>query len=569
MYRAALLLTLVACGHPDRHAAAPIERPPPRLPAPAPVDVGTPGATYLTAVALQLQPGWRQFLDDCRLRLPVSHPLNDPKLGAVVDLAVDSTGKVVGVSVATSGNADFDRAVYDAVRDAEPFPLPPRDLWSDDDRVHLRWLFARDRRQAGPATANLVEVELPVVEVVERLVRTGDLTRAARRILRAPTSAERSRAIAAVAVAGLREGIASADGVSRRAAVQAIARANVRELLPALRPLLTTTSDAELRLVAIDAAGVLADDASSAALLAQLAIDLVDDPRLARAEARALATMQQQTAVAAIAKAQLDGAKQPNLAALEILAVAPVPQLSGQLAAWAQHGSAQTRAAVCTALAGLPKKAALAALAKGLRDRDASVRATCIATTRAFLPLDATLRARLKELARDRDTSVRAAAIAVVSELAPHSVRASDDAAPEVRAAYAAGLARAEAAVAQAELRLLVEDRDPDVRAAAWRALGTFSIASGQGGLDELATHALADPSASVRLAALGVTTDDAQLVHAASDDDAEVRTSAFVRLAALRGRDASEELLVTRFAAASPGTAERVRTALAWLLAR
>ena len=27
------------------------------------------GAAYLTAVALQLQPGWGQFLDDCRLRL--------------------------------------------------------------------------------------------------------------------------------------------------------------------------------------------------------------------------------------------------------------------------------------------------------------------------------------------------------------------------------------------------------------------------------------------------------------------------------------------------------------------
>ncbi|NVB80046.1 MAG: hypothetical protein HOV81_16755, partial [Kofleriaceae bacterium] len=260
--------------------------------------------------------------------------------------------------------------------------------------------------------------------------------------------------------------------------------------------------------------------------------------------------------------------KQPNLAALEILAVAHVPALEKQLATWARQGDAQTRAAVCTALAGLPAKSALPALAKGLRDRDASVRATCIDSTLGFLPLDAPLRARLRELARDRDRSVRAAAVRVMSKLAPRAIRAADDPAAQVRAAYAAGLVHAEPGAARTDLTELVDDRDPDVRAAAWRALAGNPEAGK--GVAELAMRALSDPAASVRTAALATATDDAAILRAAtSDDDADVRTAAVVRLAALRGREASEELLVQRFAAATPGSAERVRTALAWLLAR
>lgn len=559
---------LVACGPSVQRSPEPTERFAPGLPPPPLLDFAAPGAPYLTAVALQLQPGWGQFLEDCRVRLPANHPLNDLTLAAVADLAVDGKGKIVAVAVTTSGNVDFDHAVRDALEDASPLPAPPRDMWSDDDRVHLRWLFARDRRQAGPATARVAFVELPLVGVVERVVRAGDLTRAARRILRAPASAERTKAIGHLAVAGLREALAGSDNAGRRAAVQAIARAEVRELLPALRPLLKATSNSQLRLVAIEAAGALADAQSTDTLLEQLAADVADEPHLATAEARALSRMDQQAAVAAIAKAQLAGANQPNLAALEILAVTHVPSLEKQLATWARRGDARTRAAVCTALAGLPAKSALPALARGLRDRDASVRATCIDSTLGFLPLDATLRARLRELARDRDRRVRAAAVRVISKLAPRAIRAGDDPAGEVRAAYAAGLVHAEPGATRAELTQLVEDRDPDVRAAAWRVLAGDPEAGE--GIADLALRALSDPAAAVRTAALATARDDAAILRAAtSDDDADVRTAAFVRLATLRGRGASEELLVERFAAAPPGSAERVRTALAWLLAR
>ena len=99
----------------------------PRLKAPRPLDPGARGAGYLTQVALQLQPGWGQFLDDCRLRLPASHPLNAMTLAASVELVVGKDGRVDAVNVTSSGNADFDRAVRDAIADAAPLPAPPAD----------------------------------------------------------------------------------------------------------------------------------------------------------------------------------------------------------------------------------------------------------------------------------------------------------------------------------------------------------------------------------------------------------------------------------------------------------
>src|SRR4051812_32656418 len=99
-----------ACGHPPAPAPAPTATVPRLLP-PPPIDPTVRGATYLTAVALQLAPGWSQFLDDCRLRLSPHHPLNQLKLAAMAELTVDRKGNVVATQLATSGSPDFDRAV--------------------------------------------------------------------------------------------------------------------------------------------------------------------------------------------------------------------------------------------------------------------------------------------------------------------------------------------------------------------------------------------------------------------------------------------------------------------------
>src|SRR5262249_55766552 len=146
----------------------------------------------------------------------------------------------------------------------------------------------------------------------------------------------------------------------------------------------------------------------------------------------------------------------------------PIPALGPRLARWSARGDAALRGAVCAALPGADPAGAVALIARGLRDADATVRATCADAAgredRAH-PDPAAIQ-RLRELARDRDRSVRARAVAALGALDPaHPVRAADDPAPEVRAAFAA-------AATEPELVALLADRMPEVRAAALSALG-------------------------------------------------------------------------------------------------
>ncbi|HTL34771.1 MAG TPA: TonB family protein, partial [Kofleriaceae bacterium] len=374
---------VAACGHPAA-TLAPQTTPSPtvmRLRPPPALDPDVRGSAYLATVALQLQPGWGQFLDDCRLRLPATHPLNDFALVTTAELAIDAHGQVVDVKVAGSGNADFDRAVRDALRDVSPLPAPPHELWSDDDRVHLSWLFARDRRQAGPATAHIVDVELPLESVVDRLVRTRDFARAAQRIIRAPAGdAARERATKQLAVASLRDSLDSSDSTVRRSAVDAIRRAQVTELVPDIRALLSSTNDSELRIAAMQAVTAFGDDASAAVILEQLKHDIVENGRLARAEMQALVGLHRERDLAGLLRSLLDHAKQPDPVALEGVGLVAIPELTTQIGAWFTRGDAKTRVAACSALASAAAddKKANAVLVKGIGDRDASVRTACI-----------------------------------------------------------------------------------------------------------------------------------------------------------------------------------------------
>jgi len=568
VWRFALVLGAVACGHP----AAPLTPAPltaPRLLPPLPADPSARGAAYLNQVALQLQPGWGQFLDDCRLRLPGNHPLNTMTLAATVDVAVDRRGRIGDIELHGSGNADFDQAVRDALADAQPLASPPEDLLSDDDRVHLRWLFARDRRQAGPATAEVRQVDLPVAEVVHRLVEAGDLVRAARRAARAPAGDERTAAIQSIMNDALAEALGSADGATRRAAVAAIGRAHLRQLAPEVRGMLRATTDTELRLIAIGTTLALEDADAAPLMLQQLPADLPDHPRLALAETRALVGLGHAADAAAALASDLAGTDKPHVIALQALALAPVPALANKLADWMQHGDAHTRAGVCGALGG--PGGDLALLARGLRDPDASVRAACSDAVRgrASDPKAARLVPRIRELARDRDRQVRAHALAAIVALDPaHLVSAVADPAAEVRAAFATALATTLPSEAEADLRDLIDDRDADVRAAAWGAL--VALAAAPPDRAQLAARAVRDAAPSVRLAALPAVDDDAALARlATSDDSPDVRTAATVQLAGRRGRAASEQALLERLAGAPPASADRVRVALAWLLAR
>jgi hypothetical protein len=152
----------------------------------------------------------------------------------------------------------------------------------------------------------------------------------------------------------------------------------------------------------------------------------------------------------------------------------------------------------------------------------------------------------------------------------------SGDRSAEVRAAYALALAAATAAsgegavLAETRVRALVDDRDADVRAAAWHAwLAQPAGAATHAARAALALHAATDPAPQVRTASLSALDDDVVLTRlATTDDDPETRTAALVALAGRRGRAAMADLLLQRLADATPGSAERVRTALAWLLA-
>jgi TonB family protein len=565
----------------------------PRLPPPAPIDPARPGAAYLSSVALQLQPGWGQFLDDCRLRLPARHPLNAMALAATEDLVIDRAGRVVDVRLAhSSGNAEFDRAVHDAIADIHAFGPPPLELVSDDDRAHLRWLFARDRRQAGPATAEVVRVELPIAGVTAHLIADGDLARAARRVALAPPSADQAAATRRVMVAALAEALHGGDTAVRLAAVAAIAAAHVTELAGDVRALLADTTGPELLLGAIAAAVALGDRESTAVLTAAVRFDfgghgdsapvigeLHPRPFVTLALLRALVTLGAPFEVQVPVMHALAASKTPpHPILIEANAIAPLAS-DAMLAGWFARGDARTRAAVCVGLAGLAARPgtapdrAEALLQRGLADRDAMVRARCTesaavlsrdAQTHAQTKYAARFVAAIRELERDRDREVRAAAIAAAAVIDPaHLVDASADSAAEVRVAYIQALVLAGAPDA-AKLRALADDRDVDVRATAWGALAAVAPPD-----RAMVARGAADPASQVRAAAVAILDDETTLDHlAASDDAPEVRTAALVRLAHLRGRDRSTPQLLERLASAAPHSADRARVALAWLLA-
>ena len=568
--RALAVLLVAASCHPGpagpARPAPPVLRAP-SLGAPPPLDPAARGAGYLDRVALQLMWGWTQFLDDCRVRLPASHPLNDMARVAEVALTVDGQGAVAIVGAPASGDADFDRAVRGVIADAAPLAVPPPELRSDDDLVHLRWRFARDRRQAGPATAALVEVQLPLAEVVTARIAHGELARAAARIARAPDpDPARIPAARMLMAATLREALGSADGVARRAAVTAIGRAGLTALAPQVRALITPTQDAELRRIAVDTAAALGDREATPVIAFALAADLRDEPRLVAPEVRALVQLGASAlAIAALAPA-LDAAP-PAPAAIAALAFVADPPHAARLARWGTARDPRIRAAACTALAapGAPRDA----LVRGLRDPDAGVRAACALAARA--PVGAGLGApdvaagrALRPLLRDRDDAVRAAAVLALASIDPTTSPAvAADPAPSVRAALATSLAASGAPGSDAALHVLAADRDADVRAAAFAALVVRGRVSA-----ELAVAAADDPASRVRLAAAPGIADPAVLARLVDDADPQAASAALVRQAAALGSIAALPDALARVMASPPASAERVRAALAWLLA-
>ncbi|MCE9580047.1 MAG: TonB family protein, partial [Deltaproteobacteria bacterium] len=217
---------LAACSHP---AASSHFIVPPPLAAPGPIDPAVLGAAYIEQVGAIVQRDWAVFLEDLRLRLAPDHELNDGRLVALLDLRVAADGRIAELVVTGSGAYDFDRAAEELMRDAAPLPPPPPELRSDDGMLHLRWQFARDRRQAGPATAAITRALWPVGRAVPMLLDRGDLAEAARRVAAADPR-DSGGAAQRLFIAALAEALASPEAAVRRAAIDTIGAAHVAAL---------------------------------------------------------------------------------------------------------------------------------------------------------------------------------------------------------------------------------------------------------------------------------------------------------------------------------------------------
>ncbi len=82
--------------------------------------------------------------------LPPRDPLNNWHLRAFTEFEIRRDGTVGEVRVVfPSGNLAFDAAAVDAVLRASPFPKPPREILSYNDRVYMKWGFFRNSRRCG------------------------------------------------------------------------------------------------------------------------------------------------------------------------------------------------------------------------------------------------------------------------------------------------------------------------------------------------------------------------------------------------------------------------------------
>ncbi len=561
------------------------------LPDPAPADPTAFGAAYLQMVYPPLRDAWAAFLEDCRLRLPPTHALNQPSLEAVVELLIDQDGQLVSATAtSSSGTADFDSTALEIAEGAGPFPAPPAEVLSDDRLVHVTWLFARDRRQAGVATAALRRVEWPVARAVPALLEAGNLAEAARRLAAAAAgSADQAQLLeltGRVMLATLRDGLTADDVAAQRAAIDQIAAAAaVRDAAGALlRPLareLRSIADGSLQLpvrgAAIAALGMLGDRDAVPTLLGILVADQGHNVDLSGEAARALVRLGAAADAAKELRAWLASGDRARIGgALWSLGRAAVPGLDAEVAAQVTAKDVALRAAACTALGvrltgAAGGDAAWKALRKGLDDRDASVRAACAAGVAVAAAAGARSKAaywRVVELFRDKDDRVRAGAVRAAIFLEPAKVAQeltpfNKERSPVVLAAFADGLGAMAGAVDKRLVALAGND-DASVRIAAVRALAGRADQPSRAA----AAATVVDPEAAVRGVAIGAIDDVSQLQTLTGDPAPEVAGAARIRWIVLTGRGASLIDVTTALAAAPRRGVERVQLAGGWLQA-
>ncbi len=563
----------------DGARGGPAGRPEP-LGEPPPGDPAASGADYIEAVHARFRPAWGAFLEDCRVRLPRDHVLNDSSLEAELAIALDRAGKLVDVSVAKkSGVAAFDEAAVEVVREARPMPVPPRDLVSDDGRVHLDWLFARDRRQAGPATASLRRVEWPLERAVPMLVKAGRIGEAALRVAAAADQATGDALVARfreVCAGALARALAGTDSAAQVGAIEGAGAAKLGGLAPRLRELAKTSVEPPVRRAALRALGQVGDR-ESVALLREAAFG-AQSPEESGAAASALVML---GAGAEVEKAALAGLKSSDenarWSALVVMAHVPVPAAVPDLRALLGGSSRAVRAermAAALALgtvaggAGEPPRSAMAALVDCLGVSDAAQRAACAQGIAVAAQNGGKSRAaytRLAALLRDRDEQVRAAAALSAARLEPaRFVRDMNSLSKEksdpVLAAMAEGLAGVPGAEALARLGKLAASGSAPVAVAAATALARRSDSA------EVLAGLLGHADSAVRAIAVRHERRREVLRAQLAADAPEVRAAALAALVAQLGARELVPDAARLLAKSGDGTADSAAVARAWL---
>lgn len=79
-----------------------------------------------------------------------NHDLNKIELWTRVEIVLNGDGSLDKLrTIRFSGNMQFDNAAREVVRNAGPFPQPPREILSGNGKVYIHWAFHRDERACG------------------------------------------------------------------------------------------------------------------------------------------------------------------------------------------------------------------------------------------------------------------------------------------------------------------------------------------------------------------------------------------------------------------------------------
>lgn len=530
------------------------------------------GGRYLESVATLLQPAWSSFLSDCAMRLPGKHPFNESELIVALDLGLSLEGQLLGVKVETSsGNSEYDDVAVEIVKEQGRFATPPKQWRSDDERVHLLWRFARDKRQAGPATAAMRRITLPVQEAVPVLLASGQVSQAARRIVMAGPGPEVNALLDLVALEALRHAIGTSDPVAASLAIDTATATGARALVGAIRA--AAQAGQPHRASALRALGTLGDE-QDLELLAGVANGKARSSESAAAAASALVLLNHTDSVAAEAVRRLhdsnDALRWSAIAVLSQVASAKAAPVLVRMIANRKTARGE-RVAMIAALGRQDATAVVVrALVAGTQARDAAVSAACLQVLgdRADRGLrnKAAYAATIRQL-RHKDERVRAAAIGAAARLDPArfakllpklKVTGTDE-----RLSLAANLGEVPGAAALAKLVELSAMADTSVRAAAAAELSKRK--------EPLAAETLRgllhDSSETVRTAAVpGLSHEDVTTLL--GDVSSAVQAAALYR-ALLHDREAMQKAVALRFSSTGTRSGHQVLWARAWLTSK